>query len=342
MKTRVFSTLAVAALAVSAVALTPAASLAAKDKTDTGKIEISAVPVPLNPDDGMQERVGRLRYRGGIELSSTNILFGGLSGLDVSADGKKLVAMSDNGRWVAAALLYDEHGNLTGAADGVMKPIKRAVGYATPGNWRDAEAIARDGNGGYFVAFERQHRIWHYRTPPKDPFDAVPFPLPGPKDIADQPNNGGIEGLVRLCDRRLFAISEQAAADEDAVKAWVFDGKRWKDLRYVTTENFHPTGAAVLPNCNVAVLERSFAVSQGVRGRVVVIPAKDVRPDATIRGEEVARIVPPVTVDNMEGIAARKGDNGEPLVYIVSDNNFSPLQRTIVLMFELMPPPEKK
>lgn len=342
MKTHVFSTLAVAALAVSVIAAAPSASFAAQDKTDSGTIEVKAVPVPLNSDDGMQERVGQLRYRGGIELSSPDILFGGLSGLEVTADGKKLVAMSDNGRWVSLTLLYDKHGNLTGAADGVMKPIKRAEGFAKSGNWRDAESIARDGAGGYFVAFERLHRIWHYRTPPKDPFDAVPIPLPGPTDIEEQPNNGGIEGLVRLCDRRLFAISEQAAADEDAVKAWVFDGKRWKNLRYATTENFQPTGAATLPNCNVAVLERSFAVSQGVRSRVVVIPAKDIRPDATIRGEEVARLVPPVTVDNMEGITARKGDNGEPLIYLVSDDNFSPLQRTILLMFELLPPPEKK
>lgn len=337
MKTHVFRTLAVAALAASVAAAAPAAALA-----NAGSIEISAVPVPLNPDDHMQERVDRLRYRGGVELSSSNILFGGLSGLDVTADGKKLIAMSDNGRWVSATLLYDKHSNLTGATDGVMKPIKRARGYTRPGNWRDAESIARDGAGGYFVSFERQHRIWHYRTPPKDPFDAVPVPLPGPKDIEDQPNNGGIEGLVRLCDRRLFAISEQAAADEDAVKAWVFDGKRWKNLRYSTTEDFQPTGAAVLPNCNVIVVERSFSISRGVRCRIVVIPAKDVRPDATVRGEEVARFAPPVTVDNMEGIAARKGDNGEPIVYLVSDNNFSPLQRTILLMFELMPPPEKK
>ena len=90
------------------------------------------------------------------------------------------------------------------------------------------------------------------------------------------------------------------------------------------------------------MVERSFSISRGVRCRIVVIPAKDVRPDATVRGEEVARFAPPVTVDNMEGIAARKGDNGEPIVYLVSDNNFSPLQRTILLMFELMPPPEKK
>lgn len=336
MKTRVFSSLAVAFLAAMVAAAGPTQLSA-----DTAEIQITATRLPLNPDDTLQERVGRLRYRGGLELESSNVRFGGLSGLEITADGKKLVAMSDNGRWVSVALTYDENGDLTGAADGVMKSIKRADGYERPGNWRDAESIAPDGNGGFFVAFERQHRIWHYRTPPKDPFDSVPIELPGPPDIADQPNNGGIEALARLCDRRLLAISEQARSDKDAVKAWVFAGKGWKDLRYGTTEDFNPTGAAILPNCNLVVLERSFTVTRGVRSRVVLIPAKDIRPNATLRGEELARLVPPVTVDNMEGIATRKGGNGEFLIYLVSDDNFNGLQRTIVTMFELMPPPEK-
>ena len=34
-------------------------------------------------------------------------------------------------------------------------------------------------------------------------------------------------------------------------------------------------------------------------------------------------------------LAARTADNGETLVYIVSDNNFNRLQRTLLLMFAL-------
>lgn len=37
----------------------------------------------------------------------------------------------------------------------------------------------------------------------------------------------------------------------------------------------------------------------------------------------------------MEGIAARLGPKGETLVYLLSDNNFSPLQQTLLMMFEL-------
>jgi hypothetical protein len=122
----------------------------------------------------------------------------------------------------------------------------------------------------------------------------------------------------------------------------VFDGKQWKALGYTLRGTFHPTGAAILPDCNVAVLERSFTIGEGVRARVVYVPAKTIRPGATLRGEELAEFRQPLTVDNMEGIAARKGDKGEPLIYLISDNNFSGFQRTILMMFELLPPPEKK
>jgi hypothetical protein len=172
--------------------------------------------------------------------------------------------------------------------------------------------------------------------------DVEPVELKGPDDIAQQPLNSGIEGLTRLCDRRLLAISEGAASGPGAVKAWVFDGKQWKPLSYVTTGSFKPTDAATLPDCNLVVLERSFSPAEGVRARVAVVQAKTIRPGATLRGEEIAVMIPPVTVDNMEGIAARRGENGETLLYLVSDDNFSGFQRTLLMMFELLPPPEAK
>jgi hypothetical protein len=40
-------------------------------------------------------------------------------------------------------------------------------------------------------------------------------------------------------------------------------------------------------------------------------------------------------IDNMEGLAVRRGPKGETLLYILSDDNYSPLQRTLLLMFEV-------
>ena len=55
----------------------------------------------------------------------------------------------------------------------------------------------------------------------------------------------------------------------------------------------------------------------------------------SFRGREIARLGPTLTIDNMEGIAARRGARGETLLYLVSDDNFTVLQRTLLHMFEL-------
>ena len=52
--------------------------------------------------------------------------------------------------------------------------------------------------------------------------------------------------------------------------------------------------------------------------------------------EEIARLAPPLTVDNMEALAIRR-EGGRTFIYLASDDNFSPLQRTLLMKFELMP-----
>ncbi|HVZ14607.1 MAG TPA: twin-arginine translocation pathway signal, partial [Bauldia sp.] len=43
-------------------------------------------------------------------------------------------------------------------------------------------------------------------------------------------------------------------------------------------------------------------------------------------------------IDNMEGLAARPGPNGETLLTLISDDNQSLLQRTVLLQFALPAP----
>jgi hypothetical protein len=66
-----------------------------------------------------------------------------------------------------------------------------------------------------------------------------------------------------------------------------------------------------------------------------VIEAEQVRPGAVLKGREIAEIRLPHAVDNMEGVAARRGADGETLIYLISDDNFNALQRTLLLMFAL-------
>lgn len=76
---------------------------------------------------------------------------------------------------------------------------------------------------------------------------------------------------------------------------------------------------------------------RGVRVRVMRFDAAQLKPDATVRAEELARLASPYAVDNLEGLAATRGAAGETLLWLMSDDNFNPLQRNILMLFELAP-----
>ena len=59
-------------------------------------VAVESKPVALDTGDPSRDRVGRLRYLGGIELKSPDPRFGGLSGLRVWSPGK-LMAVTDGG-----------------------------------------------------------------------------------------------------------------------------------------------------------------------------------------------------------------------------------------------------
>ena len=83
------------------------------------------------------------------------------------------------------------------------------------------------------------------------------------------------------------------------------------------------------------MVERQFDVLGGVRTRLARLAADDIRPGRLLKGEELARWGLPLVVDNYEGIATRRGANGEILIYLLSDDNFNLLQRSLLVMFEL-------
>jgi hypothetical protein len=46
----------------------------------------------------------------------------------------------------------------------------------------------------------------------------------------------------------------------------------------------------------------------------------------------------PLTVDNFEGVAAQARPDGRVRFYLISDDNFSGKQRTLLLAFDWTPP----
>ena len=114
---------------------------------------LSVNSVPLNVDIGTQiaGSGGDLVYRGGVELSSEDPRFGGFSGLLVTHNGNKLLAISDRGWWLQGDLFYNESGDLVGVQHVEILPMRPLE--AGPNFTLDAEAVVQTGDGELVVAY---------------------------------------------------------------------------------------------------------------------------------------------------------------------------------------------
>ena len=148
--------------------------------------------------------------------------------------------------------------------------------------------------------------------------------MPGPA--------GATAGLRRRQD--LTAATTGLDRGDDLTAFLRTDGD-WTELAYPREDSFKPTAAAQLPDGDVLVLERFFSVMTGVWVRIRRVPLERVAAGGRLDGAIIADFRPPLTVDNFEGLDVRRGANGETLVYILSDDNFNAVQRTLLLMFEL-------
>ena len=296
-------------------------------------LALSALQRALHPEKPALEKFGALRSLGVLELSSGDPRFGGFSGLTVSPDGERLEAVSDQGHWIAARILYDSTGRLAGLDRGRIAPLVGLDGAPLGYKRRqDAESLAVQGDG-LMVSFEHEHRIWRYAKvdgrAPKDP-----EALPPPPGLASLPANDGLEALAWLDGQGLLAIASKSDGAE-RYPAFLRQDDAWQRLWYRRTAPYEPTGATVLPDGDLIVVERRFSLLGGLGIRLLRIARDSVAPGAVLEGAVLAELTLPLTIDNLEGVASRQGASGETLIYLISDDNFNALQRNLLLLFAL-------
>lgn len=300
-----------------------------------GNFPVKAVPVELDPRRPDVKTAGKLVFMSGFELISDHARFGGLSGLDVSPDGRQLRAVSDRGRWITATLAHDSAGRLISMDSWRDAPMLTPAGKHARGRYRDAEGLTRR-SGAFLVSFERRHRIWRYPTA----LDVPPRPVATPRGLNDAPANGGLEGITVLPDGTVMGMTERLANEDGGLKGWLMKNGTAREIAYVTQNGFSPTGLAAMANGDVLLLERSLTLS-GIRARVVRLAEGRLeearrRGGSRVHGEVLADLKHPLSVDNFEGLALRRDRAGRTLLYLVSDDNFLPLQRTLLFQFRMI------
>jgi hypothetical protein len=303
-------------------------------------IEVNAQPIPsFDTRDHQHVRFGSLEYRSGLILTSRFRGFGGLSGLRLDAKGERFISISDKGSWFTGRILYRGR-EMTGLDDVEAAPMLGPDGRPiTARGWFDSESIALDGPLVY-IGIERVNQVLRFdfsKGFTRSRGEVVPLPAAARK----LPYNKGLEALVMVpkglpLAGTLIAISERGLDRDGNLIAFLVGGPTPGQFSVRRTNNFDISDAVLLPSGELLVLERKFSWLAGVGIRIRRIALKSVAPGAVVDGPSIFDADLGHEIDNMEGIDAHVTPEGDTVLTMVSDDNFSMIQRTLLLQFTLV------
>lgn len=263
--------------------------------------------------------LGRLAFLEGWELESDDFRFGGISALHV--EGSEVLAFSDGGYTIRFPLPDGRE------APADIRPAPKGTDSPAVKEQRDVEAAAVLGPLAW-LAFERANEVWRYdRQTWRSQAGSAPAAM------AQWPLNSGSEAMLRLPDGRFLVFAE---SDGETSEAILFDGDpavdgtRWSKLLYRPPTGYVITDAALLPDGAMLFLNRKVDLG-GFSVKLTLAQPAPLAEGATIAGEEIATLE---GLDNLEGISLTH-EGGRTIVWLASDDNYGPLQRTLLLKFAL-------
>lgn len=306
-------------------------------------IEVNAREIAsFDTRDRARTRFGSLEFRSGIVLTSPHRGFGGLSGFRfLDSAGERFVALSDKGDWMTGRLVYRGK-QVVGLTDTEMAPMLGPDGLPiTTRKWFDTEALAVDGGTAY-VGIERVNQILKFdfgRLGVRAPGQPLPLPFAAQK----LPFNKGIEALAFIQKPHklagtLIAISERGLDNSGNIIGFSIGGPAPGQFSIKRSLDFDISDAVVLPRGDLLILERKFSLMTGVRIRIRRIALASIAPGRVLDGPEIFDADLGNEVDNMEAIDVHQTADGQTVLTMLSDDNFSVVQRNMLLQFTLIDP----
>jgi hypothetical protein len=330
-------------------------------RSEPEAVQMKAAPVPLQGVNPFRKDIGKLTFVAGFHLSSPDKRFGGLSGLDLRSDGG-LLAVSDDGAFVW----------LDFAADGVTPVAARIAGMLdeTGGAFPtksagDAEGLALNGDVA-LVSFEGEHRVLAYDLG-KCGAAARGASVASKKSLTyafarqglKVGGNQGAEGLAVTPDWKLIAGLETQSGGASRLSARAIEGAPEFDIA-IGADAPELVGLDILPTGEGGRDLRLFSMHRSTNALATsVITIVETRLQATLDQSNLpARVISEieershqryrvtssrvlaemnvfVTIDNFEGLAVSPLPDGGARLFVVSDDNFSARQRTLLMVYDL-------
>jgi hypothetical protein len=270
--------------------------------------------------------------------------FGGLSGLRLDAKGERFISFSDKGTWFTGRIVYQGN-EMSGLADVEAAPMLGPDGRPiTARGWYDSESIAIDGaqieNAHVYIGLERVNQVLRFdfsKGFTRSRGEVVAMPAA----VKKLPNNKGLEALVFVPKGQplagtLIAFSERGLDADGNLVAFLVGGPSPGPFSVRRTQKFDISDATLLASGDLLILERKFSLVEGLNVRIRRIALNTLSPGALVDGPVIFEADLGDEVDNMEGIDAFVTPEGDTVLTMVSDDNFSLIQRTLLLQFVLV------
>jgi hypothetical protein len=302
------------------------------------QIDATAITFFDNHDETLT-RFGSLEFRGGLVLTSRHPAFGGISAIHVEADGSHFIAITDHGAWLRGRIVYRD-GKPVGIADAETAPILGADGKPLAGRgWYDVESLT-ERDGMLYVGIERVEQIvrFDYR---RDGLRARGQPMAVPSEFKTFAFNKSLECLATAPQgspmaSALIAVTEHSLDKDGNLRSFILDGEVATPFSVKRTDDFDVSDCTVLPPGDLLLLERRFSPARGIAMRIRRIPLVDIKANTVADGRSMIEADLGFQIDNMEGIAVHNTASGEAIVTLVSDDNYSVIQRNLLLQFAIV------
>jgi hypothetical protein len=323
-------------------------SSAGKPHTDlAGEVGLTIESIPIQTLDRFPwfkqaELAPQFRFEHGITLKTKLEAFGGLSALHLSKDRAVLLAITDSGHWLRATPVWRD-GQLVALEHVVMAPIQAVGGRSLRATGHgDIEALALSNRGAYLADESYGSSVFYARNVP----DALAAPAQAFQRRAALkrlPKGRGIEALAYV-ERagqppRLLAIAERSPdSGTEYIPAWLLparqDSADMQALQYEPTPGFDVSDATFSKGCGLFVLERKLNWLGFFEVSLKLIESNSIKAGSTLKGLTLMKTDSWSShVDNMEGVSVVDMPDGSCGIFMISDDNYLPVQSTKLLQF---------
>lgn len=287
---------------------------------------IALTVTEIAPETREGATLNGLAFAGGWHLTSPEPNFGGLSGLTVHPKDH-LLAVSDAGAFIWISMQDDAPSGFA-----AISYMRDEAGQHLQGKEASDSEGLELADGLALVSFERNHRVMAFDVANCGAAANGILVANIPDALAGLgrkiPENEGAEGLTLSADNQLIAGLEIKAGQGAPIVHIAPDKATFSN--YIT----RPTDKRLVGlDTHDGVTFSLFRSYSPLTGNANEIHARlPGNPEPTV----LAHLKRPFPVDNFEGLTATRLPDGTVRLYIISDDNFSGKQRTLLMAFDVV------